>query len=688
MISRLVLENWKTHKRSEFLFGKGTNVLVGVMGSGKTAVTEAISFCLFGTFPALLSKRVVLDEVIMAKPELAESARLAMEFDYAKKKYSVERVVYRGKKVNEAKLYCDGRLVAGPKVNDVNEKICEALEISYDLFSRAVYSEQNQIDFFLRLSPGERKQKFDELLEIEKYERARENAGNVSRRLKAIVEDKKRFLKEQTQALKETNIAELQKRLEEKGKKKKELEKKIMENEKEERELAEKIKKCEAKETEFNFFKNLVSNGRGKTEAMEKERARKKKDLDSWKEKSIETELKELEKKEKELLVQREQNEKQLKEARSEQMKISQSNGAIENELKKIEKSLSEIEKAKAHCPVCRKPLEEKTKKEIIWECENEKKRALAQKEKNEKQERELKEKIESAEKAGRKTVLEIEALWEKNALLKGLLKSAEEMEKLEKEISSLKHETEKAEKSMKELCFEEHTLQQLREQKAEASAGIRALKSEIRASEEMEKELAERIELYKKTEQQLEEIRLEIEKKETLNEKLALFTNCIKMTQAELREKLIEAVNAAMSDIWERIYPYKDFSSAKILVDEKGDYELVVKERSGKWVRVEGILSGGERSAAAICIRIAFSLVLAQNLSWLILDEPTHNLDAQAVSVLSEMMKTHLPELVEQIFVITHDKQMEKAASASLYLLERDKDNDGTTNPILKETQ
>ncbi|MBW2638349.1 MAG: hypothetical protein JRC86_12695 [Deltaproteobacteria bacterium] len=149
----------------------------------------------------------------------------------------------------------------------------------------------------------------------------------------------------------------------------------------------------------------------------------------------------------------------------------------------------------------------------------------------------------------------------------------------------------------------------------------------------------------------------------------------------------MIDNINLAMDDIWGRLYPYQDYSSAKLEIVE-GNYELLVRERSGQWVRVEGLLSGGERSAVALTLRVAISLVLTQNLSWLILDEPTHNLDSGTVAELSRMMREHLPGLVEQIFVITHDKEMEKAASASLYFLERDKDEDGVSKPIAHQVE
>jgi DNA repair exonuclease SbcCD ATPase subunit len=141
----------------------------------------------------------------------------------------------------------------------------------------------------------------------------------------------------------------------------------------------------------------------------------------------------------------------------------------------------------------------------------------------------------------------------------------------------------------------------------------------------------------------------------------------------------MLDTINKAMTTIWQEIYPYKDFTNARLSVVPQG-YDLEVLTRNNEWIRVEGILSGGERSAAALCIRIAFSLVLTKKLSMLILDEPTHNLDYNAITKLSEMLREEMPKLVEQIFIITHEKNLEKAASSNLYLLKRDKNNDETT--------
>jgi len=163
----------------------------------------------------------------------------------------------------------------------------------------------------------------------------------------------------------------------------------------------------------------------------------------------------------------------------------------------------------------------------------------------------------------------------------------------------------------------------------------------------------------------------------------LSVYERAIESTQVMLREEFTSALNAALEDIWFRIYPYGDYLSLRLGL-ESGDYTLQLKTRAGEWVNVEGIASGGERSTACLALRIAFALVLTQNLSWLVLDEPTHNLDESGVEVLSRAMREHLPELVDQIFVITHERKMEKAVSGMLYRFERKKEEDEPTKVVL----
>jgi len=199
-----------------------------------------------------------------------------------------------------------------------------------------------------------------------------------------------------------------------------------------------------------------------------------------------------------------------------------------------------------------------------------------------------------------------------------------------------------------------------------------------------LEKDLLVRVESAEKLHAQYEDARSRVSRAVDVENVLSVFSNALVVTQQQLREGVISAINAALSEIWLSVYPYEDFTLAKVLVQDN-DYLLSVREKSGEWIPAESSLSGGERSAAALALRMAIAFVLTRQLSWIILDEPTHNLDVKSVQALTTMLKDRLPALVDQVFVITHASEIEKAATGSLYVLQREKNEDGITIPLNK---
>ena len=104
MITKVRLKNWKSHLNSEFEFTQGVNALVGIMGSGKSSVLDAISFALFGTFPNLNSKKITLDDLIMKRPQEKEEAEVEVDFSVDGKSYSVRRRIGKDKSTFEAQI--------------------------------------------------------------------------------------------------------------------------------------------------------------------------------------------------------------------------------------------------------------------------------------------------------------------------------------------------------------------------------------------------------------------------------------------------------------------------------------------------------------------------------------------------------------------------------------------------------
>jgi len=679
MIEKITLQNWRTHKDSVLEFGKGTNVIVGVMGSGKSSLVNAISYSLFGTFPALKSKQVTLDEIIMNKPNQCDIAQTTIEFSHGEKKYIVERKI-KLDGTNEAKLSCGGRLIAGPKQKDVNEKVENLLGLKYELFSRAVYAEQNEMDFFLRLSPGDRKKKFDELLELSKYEEARKNSIVLQNQLLKDNKQRKDLITSQKENIRSHEKEKVEEQIKTNQKELGELTKRIEQTTKNLKESEEKYKSLKQKEEKNKKLEEDLIRGKSRLDGLAKDLEKNK--MLSLDEIKIALKLKKEEiSKEKEILNTFEKGEDEVS---KKEKKLKEEISVFEYQKKENEKELSNLGKLSGKCPTCKQELDitHKNKLEVELQGKNE----LIEKEtiKLKKETHNLLDTFSLVKKNIKEIKEAIDKKIKDQYKLEAMQKEAEQIDAKKKELDELELKIPKIEKELIENGFNKKELEKIQENYFATKSEKELIDEKIKSKTELNKSYKETLEKIEKIQKNISQMEKEHEKSEAAAKKMSIFSNCLVATQQELREAMLETINIAMTNIWEAIYPYKDYLDARLCVVENG-YDLQVQTRSNGWVRVEGILSGGERSAAALCIRIAFALVLTKQLSLLILDEPTHNLDSNAVEKLSEMLREEIPTLVEQTFVITHDKQLENAASSNLYLLNRNKDNDEPTKIEIK---
>ena len=188
MLKKLILTNWKSHKNNIIEFNKGYNLFVGNIGSGKTSIFDAIVFALFGSTPNINSRKILAKDVIMSKPLDENEAIVILEFEIETNIYKVERTIFKNKS-SQAKLYLNDKLIRGPKPSDVNEEIENILKINIDLFMKANYAEQNSIDYFLKMPANERKNLFDNIFGISKYDNYANNAKQTHNKLKIKYED-------------------------------------------------------------------------------------------------------------------------------------------------------------------------------------------------------------------------------------------------------------------------------------------------------------------------------------------------------------------------------------------------------------------------------------------------------------------------------------------------------------------
>ncbi len=754
MIKSIELVNWKTHKNSKIEFRKGVNVFVGVMGAGKSSVMDAVSFALFGSFPNLSQKRVSLNGVIMNRPEEMRNAEVRLVFDIDNDEYAVTRKISVNSE-SEAILEKNGNNVQSqPK--RVNEAISELLKVDYDTFTRAVYAQQNQLDYFLDLSKSERKKGIDQMLGLDNFTAAEENITSLINSTRSMIESEE-------QMLSKINIKEFREQLEK-------LEMQKSDNDRLQSELAGEGKKLAAQMSDLSAKLDMIKKRYEEKKKVEHEISGTKARLETLneeikklgegiseaelsekytaaKQKSIviEKEFEKLRSEEKKaanelsvidarariitenisaknkLLLELEKFDKHIEDkvdaAAKELDRLKELNISKKSKIEETKKSYKELETHTGKCPVCERELEEDLRKSLLKEksllieslekeiganakifaAKDAELKEFTQKYERMKRINEKLEEYKNAEKDKEATDKEIAA---KKIAVKEITEKVEEKERernaLKEELNKFEAEREKMERKKRyikgagectvkleelkilseKLKVDEKEIYLLQDEFTSASSKNADIKSKLESNRKYAESLNQQIAEKKKNIEAFGNIEKKIQKKRIMLSDSNKFKAALIETEASLRNKLVSSVNSIMQSVWPELYPYADYQGLK-LNTKKDDYSLeasLVINGESSWVPIDSVASGGERSTACLTMRIALAMVIIPNLKWIILDEPTHNIDSNGINNLIEVMGNNLPKIVEQIFIITHDETLKQINDAAVFLLERDK--------------
>jgi exonuclease SbcC len=751
MLKSISLNNWRSHGESTVHFTEGTNLIIGRMGGGKSSIIDGICFALFGTCPAIQHRRIKVTDLIRSRPNEEQEAKISLTFDHRNDEYTVVRSIKRNGN-GEAEIRKNGERMEGPQPVRVTEYLTNLLEIDYDLFTRAIYSEQNRIDHFLNVGRGERKKQIDELIGIDKFEEARKNATTLAGRLKGMYADKQLLLRSFDEEAMRSEIGQMREKITsnegilsktekefdyiERERLKLETTALTMGKKREHYRLLNEKRtglkhtlsslKTELSQMAFNEqageeAKKKLDNVRNEktktqTETSAIEHAYEKISNEYAKsiaeERTLQDQLKkrsEFEQKRKELLQTDtlEGLSEKLSKIEAEIDSLSEDIHKNKAQAAELNKAIAELNKDIAKCPICDSELNEEKKSDI-----------LKQKNENLKKATEVVDSYGRAIETNTRLLKQLKERYEKTNLLQQMLADLEGLEgrisdvrktkelnearseeiKRQKELLLKKSEdisadyleiskqiekinnflnkkrtAEQIEKELhgidsqlKELSFNEtewdsatNELRKLSVNAKEIEGQLVSVKQTISHLKTIAGERANRLEEMKRYREDMQAYNQEAEK-------LQIFANAIVETQQSLRTELMDAVNQALDQIWTMIYPYSDYTSLKLSPSDS-DYDLLFKVED-EWVSVDGIASGGERALACLALRVSFAMVLTPNLSWLILDEPTHNLDEEAVRTLAVTLHDHIPRIVEQTFVITHEENLKDAANGKVF--------------------
>ena len=762
MITEIELHKWKTHQDTKLVFQKGVNVIIGVMGAGKSSVMDAISFALFGTFPALNRRRVKLEGLIKSRPSRESEAEVRLSFVVGDDTYTVTRRLTSSGSTT-ARLDRNGSYLQAQAVR-VNEEISSLLKVDYETFSRAVYSEQNGLDYFLTIARGERKRQIDSMLGLDQFAIAEENCTALINSIKEMVKDEESMLsKMDTGSLKRQleRLSEERKRL---GEEQAELE---IEEKAGERKLADikslldrsmelyKRKERLAKEAidlgsrVRTLRKEIEKMGAADREVAQLEEGLRKKAIE---EKSMEGELEGLRKRERDtarelagMQAEAAQNErrraerdrivkdlggrkagpieKRINDGRKLLDGLVSAEAGAKSKKKETEEWIAELKKHIGRCPICERELDEDARKrlldgkyEIVKGIGEELEAVRRDIESGSKQLKEAEEELGAVRLAEGKlkdyvgldeaigaqalrakelakghdaAAEEVDALAKRMDLLKesrmemaALIEAAKRRKGYEEEVRRFSEEERQKEEEMKGIDVDQGRLDALQQSFAKQSAAAGSVATRISANKKYMAMLDSQISEMVKQIDRIKSMELDVERKGGYLQSLGRFRSAISDTSAFLRNRLVESINGLMQGMWPELYPYSDYSRLRLSA-KPDDYSLEAEvgvDGKEEWEQIEAVASGGERNIACLALRIALAMVIVPNLRWLILDEPTHNVDSNGIARLISVLSDSLPKVVDQIFIITHDDNLKQIAAAKIYQFDRDKGAGGPT--------
>jgi len=174
LIGRVKLVNFTCHQETEIIFPEGLTIFLGRNGSGKSSVIDAITYALYGEHSRGRNPNIV-------RRGSSGGGRVELEFDHGGSRYYVNRSFDSRGNLESAILRKDGRLlVAGERRREaVSKAVQEILGLSYDRMRTAVVIQQGELDRIISADPRELKELFDDLMGLNKMEKAYQNMLDV-----------------------------------------------------------------------------------------------------------------------------------------------------------------------------------------------------------------------------------------------------------------------------------------------------------------------------------------------------------------------------------------------------------------------------------------------------------------------------------------------------------------------------
>lgn len=263
-----------------------------------------------------------------------------------------------------------------------------------------------------------------------------------------------------------------------------------------------------------------------------------------------------------------------------------------------------------------------------------------------------------------------VKELEESEKILKDKNEKAVRLNSLKEQVERFKEQLNDVESKIAQLGYNEEEYDKVKQEIDKLTQQYNSLNAEIG---NIEGQLSSKKDMIAQLEKELQEYESELAQRNKIEQAINKLTNLrTALGDKYLQRYLIYTAKGIVEDYLNDTLSKFDLSFSRVELDfsEKGG--LVIYLPSGQKIGVNS-LSGGERIALALALRLSLARMMISDIGFIILDEPTIFLDKQRRSDLLEIIRSAV-DVVPQIIVVTHDEELLNVAD---YVIEVSKEND-----------
>ncbi len=659
LFKKLKLKNIRSYNELEIEFPKGSILLSGDIGAGKTSILLALQFALFGLQPGQKGASILRQG--------KDTASVYLELEVEGKSIILERSLKRGKSITQDfnAITIDGdreELSTSEMKNRVISLLKypkEFVKKSNLLYKFTVYTPQEEMKSIIQERPEIRLDTLRYIFGIDRYKRIKENSQIFLQKIKLAIKIKEAEIT-QLNHLKEKLVQQTENKIQ-LSKQVNNLQIEVSNFEKQKNEINAKLNEIQEKIKQKQFLDLQLSNNKTELRGKQELAERLKREILQAK-----NQIKEKIEFEPEQIIQTknllDKHKTLIEELNAKFLNINSQISKL-NMKKEQSQELNEKINSLENCPTCFQPVSQEYKEKISKNTQYE---------------------LQSIER-------EIEPkIFEKNQTIKDIEKEKELIRGYEKDLQSLEankikfeHQKQIETKIKSDTFILDRTLNEidsLNEKINQTNKKIQEFKETEKIYEQHKTEfeqinaklrqaeisLAEKKRELEILKNQLENLDKEIKEKEKIRSQI----NYLRQLQDWLEVKFLSLITLTESNVLIKLR--NEFSkifnewfsilvsdSLSVRLDE--DFTPIIQNQDYE-IDYE-FLSGGERTAVALAYRLALNQVLNSLLSKiktkdiLILDEPTDGFSAEQLDKMRDIFQQLE---AEQIILVSHEQKIE----------------------------